>query len=532
MVGFTSILDKEESTYKNSRQNPVFLSDLNLNQVIEHIRFLWIEDVTPFFSYFPENEACENYRREVFGDIKKQAINEALFRFVEEMKKWSKAISEKDRVEMKLQKSVWQLWEIYHYCHAFEMLYEECSKENVQSEGFQTFLKYLEEYLTKDSVLAMKNRCYELAEKLNAIHLTVRLENDRIVVTQEEAESCYESFLKGAFGEGMEKFRSPFASHSNMTDLEKELFQMIYKKNSALFEELQHFSENYIQYGDDVLLRFKKEIGFYLSFYKFEKMMEKEGFVFSVPKVDETKEMQATGLFDLALAYVNSKQGKPVVSNDMIYHEGEHFFVVTGPNQGGKTTFARSLGQLVYFTKMGLDVPAAFANVHYFKDILSHFSVEESIETGHGKLKEELVRLSPMMKENAENVFLIINELFATAANYDACVMGRRVLERFQKQHCRGVYVTHLKELSEMDHMVSLCAQVEEIEVPTDDNANSGQNGKTKMKVKHVRKYKMIREQADDKGYADDLVEKHRLSYGQICERIERNRKDAKKGRD
>ena len=35
---------------------------------------------------------------------------------------------------------------------------------------------------------------------------------------------------------------------------------------------------------------------------------------------------------------------------------GERFFVLTGPNQGGKTTFARSLGQLVYFTRIGLDL--------------------------------------------------------------------------------------------------------------------------------------------------------------------------------
>ncbi len=145
--------------------------------------------------------------------------------------------------------------------------------------------------------------------------------------------------------------------------------------------------------------------------------------------------MSAVGLYDLALACT----GREVVTNDMFFKEQERFFVLTGPNQGGKTTFARSLGQLVYFSMMGLDVPAVSARVYRFPDILTHFSVEESVETGRGKLKEELTRLAPMMKDlGGRHAFVVINELFTTAANYDACIMGRRVLEHFLDKGCFG----------------------------------------------------------------------------------------------
>lgn len=185
--------------------------------------------------------------------------------------------------------------------------------------------------------------------------------------------------------------------------------------------------------------------------------------------------MYAHGLYDLALACAGHK----VVSNEMEFGWEERFYVLTGPNQGGKTTYARSLGQLVYFAKMGLDVPAVSAGVYRFTDILTHFSVEESIETGRGKLKEELTRLAPMMafqsggntrhengcseslygenfrgeRTHGENVccegfggenssgrpgkaFVIMNELFTTAANYDACIMGERVLKHFLTRDC------------------------------------------------------------------------------------------------
>ena len=125
--------------------------------------------------------------------------------------------------------------------------------------------------------------------------------------------------------------------------------------------------------------------------------MEKAGFAFAEPEVRLSGRMEAEGLYDLALALMSIGRGGKVVPNDFYLDPSEQFFVLTGPNQGGKTTFARSLGQLVFFTKLGLDVPAKSATVLYFSRILTHFSVEESVETGRGKLMDELVRLAPMM---------------------------------------------------------------------------------------------------------------------------------------
>lgn len=543
-MSFTSILDKAESTYKSRRQNAAYLQDLNLDQIIERIQFLWPEDITAYYQYFPENEACEKYRRDVYADVKKEAVREALTEFVSRMRERSKALANKAKVGPDMQKGVWHLWEVYHYCIGLEQLHgklggqaafavtgteggsEPPSETKAVSEGLQSFAEYLGNYLSDGQFAQMKTKCFALIRQLQNFHLVLKMENDRLFIGQEELEGAYETFLNKSFPETKEEFRSPFAAEPNMSNLEKEVFQMFSKKNSAFFEEVMNFYQACGQYADDTLLRFGHEIGFYLAFYKFEEMMRSEGFAFAAPEVNHRKEMQAAGLYDLALAYVNSRQNKEVVSNDMVYHEEERFFIVTGPNQGGKTTFARSLGQLVYFTKMGLDVPAVAANVPYFSDILSHFSVEESIETGHGKLKEELVRLEPMMKEDVKNAFVIVNELFTTAANYDACIMGKQVLEHFLKQGCRGVYVTHLKELSEGEAFVSLCALVESVEEPGDglEQAKEGQPIAAR-RIRNIRRYKMIRSEADYLGYAGDLVDKHRLSYEQIGARIKQKQK-------
>ena len=148
--------------------------------------------------------------------------------------------------------------------------------------------------------------------------------------------------------------------------------------------------------------------------------------------------------------------------------------------------------------KMGFDVPAEQANIPYFKTLMTHFSVEESVLSGCGKLKEELTRLVPMMKENYESAFIILNELFTTAANYDACIMGEKVLRHFIEKSYKGIYVTHLKELSELDtNVVSMRACIADNDY-------------------HRRTYKIIRDKAQDIAYAGDIVEKYQLTYEQL----------------
>lgn len=511
---FISILDKIDRGHEN-RTMPNFMLDLNLDQVVERIQFHWEDNIKELFYGFPVTEECEKYRRDVYSEIKRKSVRECLQNYVNQMRQWKRVKKNKMQVGEEIQKATWHLWEVYHYCIAFGNLYEDLCNETLYAEGFVGFFTYIKQYLMDENIVRMKNQAFAMIEKLQNLQVVLVMENNRIILLQEKAEDGYETFLKESFGEVKQKLRSPFATESNLSNLEQDLLTVLIKKNKKFFKDLTEFYENYKNYGDKVLLRFEKEIGYYLAFHKFKEIMEEKGFIFAIPTTDKGRKMEGVGVYDLALACINSRYDKGVVSNDVIYEAGEHFLVVTGPNQGGKTTFARSLGILVYFTKMGLEVPAVSANVPYYTDILTHFSVEESIETGRGKLQEELMRLSPMMQNYQKNAFVIINELFTTAANYDACIMGKRVLKHFMEQNCCGIYVTHLKELSEGDSRIaSFKAVVEATEVEEDGV----------RKVKNVRKFKIIRSVAEDKGYAGDLVDKYRLTYAQLKQRMKGGR--------
>ena len=600
---FTSILDLKESAYKE-KGLPAFYQDLNLDQVIERIRLDWGDEVSSFYYYFPADSDCEDYRREVFSDMKTGNLYDILCGFTGMMKRRREACAWKGEVKETLQKSVWHLREVGCYCDAFGQLLEKIEKLPLKSRGMRAFREYLGRYLSGAFYVKMQSQAVGLLKDMEGFRLVLTYENDRIAISQGEVEGSYDDFLATLFPGHGKHLASPFTAEVNLVELEEGLMKAFRKRNPDFFRGVEEFCAEYENYADGCLIRFSSEIGFYLSFYRFERKMQGRGYAFCEPvmlacpmgkdektyrgncnndmdKIRRDEEfvgnekisgtagagkareagarkdseaaagetagarkdseaaareaagarkdseaaareaagvrkdsgaaagetagagkdsaMQACGLYDLALACA----GKDMVANDTILYPEEKFFILTGPNQGGKTTFARSLGQLVYFAKMGLDVPASSAKMYRFTDILTHFCVEESVETGRGKLREELERLANIMAASLEEgafVFVVINELFTTAANYDACIMGKRVLDHFLAKGSRGIYVTHLSELAGEDpQLVSLRAMLDE-------------NG--------MRTFRIDRSRKDAPADAGSLVGKHGLTYGQLKERL------------
>lgn len=498
---FSSILNTGVSKYEGASGSSFYL-DLNIDQIIKRISIAWGEDISRYFSYFPANRDVEDYRREVYGDIKREGLFEALLNYVKTMQIRLETQQRKEDVSEENQKIVWHIREVGYYCRALTEVYEALQKAALSSRGFLALREKLKQDLANENFVKMQEQVNRLEGELSGFRLLLTYDKERFVVSEVMGteEGVYENFLTECFGPERKPLHNPFFADPELSYLETETIKIFRKKHPDFFQGAAAFYKQYQNYLQDVYLLLQKELAYYLGFMTFEKQMEGYGYVFCTPQTSDDGRMEAAGLYDLALACANHIEGKEVVDNDFAYFEGEHFFVLTGPNQGGKTTFARSLGQLVYFYKMGLDVPALSAKVPYFTELLTHFSVEESVETGRGKLKEELSRLSPMMNKELSGAFVVINELFTTAANYDACIMGKRVLEHFIGKQCMGIYVTHLKELAEEGNgIVSMRAMLNE---------------------KHIQTFHIARCEAEDLAYATNQVNKYRLTYEQLKERL------------
>ena len=496
-----SILGTSGTDY-DSAESEAFHQDLNILQVMDKLAAKWGRPVRRFFLYMPETREEEAFRRAVYGDVKKEAVYDALFSYTKNLAGVDSLRAEKEKVTDPMQKAVWRLREEDAYCNTYEELERALSAADLTSDGMQQFLLVLREYLGSDSYRGMREQTAKILGEIRGLRFIITYDKDRISVTPGEipGEGAYEEWLDGFAGGERTELQNPFFSQVSVSELERACIEMLKKKKPDFFRGLSEFAEHDGDYQAPVLKRFEQEVLFYLSYCTLQRDLERAGFAFATPGTDDTKRMEAKGLYDLALAVTSLADGRKVVANDFRYDEGERFFVLTGPNQGGKTTFARSLGQLVYICKMGLDVPAESANVPFFPGLQSHFSVEESVQSGRGKLMEELTRLAPMMRDRKRGSFVVINELFTTAANYDAQIMGKRVLEHFIKLGCMGIYVTHLKELADdRSGVVSLRAMLDE-------------NG--------IQTFEIRRGAAEDIACAANQVNKYRLTYEQLKERL------------
>jgi len=495
MFSLMNLAGTHETTHSS------FFQDLNLDQIIEKVTEDWGSDVQDLYLAVPEDLETEEYRREIFCDVRDEMTYSALMTFRRSMKEWKLCGERGEKVEDDLQKRVWRLRETECYASALETLKGEllaAQKESrLKSKGMRELLAFLTSLTAEAGYAQLRKETTELWEELAGFRILLTYEKERFTLVEGKGTGKYEGFLAECFPNHEKLFKSPFLASDDFSSLESEILRQFRKKHKDFFTRLEKYCKDARPYASEELQKLFPELGYYLSFAQFERKMSERGLLFCTPK---TGDLSATGLYDLALALVSAEENKEVVANDVLLLPKEDFFVLTGPNQGGKTTYARSLGQLIYFTKMGFDVPARSASVPHFQRLWTHFSVEESAETGRGKLMDELVRLKPMMTKEQEGSFIVINELFTTAANYDANVMGKRVLEFFTQHHCKGIYVTHLSELSKAgETIVSLRAGVDE---------------------KGRQTYEIQRSEARELAGANRQVEKYGLTYRQIKERF------------
>ncbi len=196
---------------------------------------------------------------------------------------------------------------------------------------------------------------------------------------------------------------------------------------------------------DDLLWFFRRlqdETAFYVGALNLHERLKTIGAPVAVPRAESpaTKDLNASGLYDPGLALT---LGRTVVGNDL-EADGSNLIVITGANQGGKTTFLRSVGIAQLLLQSGLFVPARSFRASVTTDLFTHFTRAEDATMRRGRLDDELARLDEVASAVRSGATVLLNESFASTNEREGSELAAGVVRALTEAGIRVVFVTHL----------------------------------------------------------------------------------------
>ena len=190
----------------------------------------------------------------------------------------------------------------------------------------------------------------------------------------------------------------------------------------------------------------RTELAFYVGCLNLADRLEAIDEPFCLPEVGERGEVgwTAAGLYDVCLSLTI---GGGVVGNDLD-GEGVDLVLITGANQGGKTTFLRSVGAAELMAGCGLFVPATAYSTAIRAGVFTHFRREEDADMQSGKLEEELTRMDAIIESLQPGSLVLCNESFATTNELEGSEIARQVVSGLLRGGVAVFFVTHLYEFA------------------------------------------------------------------------------------
>jgi len=491
-------------------QEPGCFADLNLDQVLASMTAGREEyELAPFFYTPVRDVAAVRYRQEVLRELERTAVSEVVGGFARRMRTMREHLAQADKLHYRLQQESLFLDAVGIYCQAVGALAGELSDLELGSRGFVALREHLANYIASDAFTSLAGETRERKEALAGITYSVHINGNRVRVNKYEGEADYsaevqETFAK--FKQGTVKgYQFKFSDWLNMNHVEAQILELVAQLYPDVFLALDDYCSRRRDYLDRTIGAFDREVQFYVAYLEYIERFGSAGLTFCYPRVsDRSKDVCADQAFDLALAGKLVPERSAVVCNDFYLTEAERILVVTGPNQGGKTTFARMFGQLHYLASLGYPVPGSRAQLFLPDRVFTHFEVEEELATLRGRLEDELFRIHKVLQQATSSSIVIMNESFSSTTLNDALFLGTEVIERIIELGSLSVYVTFVDELASLsDATVSMVSTV----LP--DNPAE-------------RTYRIVRKTADGLAYAAAIAEKYELTYESLSSRFVR----------
>lgn len=182
------------------------------------------------------------------------------------------------------------------------------------------------------------------------------------------------------------------------------------------------------------------QMGFYLGAINIKSQMVRFNIDYCYPETDEENRLRYEELRELILSF--SLNGRTVANTGRL--DDKQLVIITGANQGGKSTFLRSLGVAQVMMQCGLIVAAKRYRSPIQTSIYTHFTRREDSAMNSGRLDEELRRMDRIVNGLTKGSLVLLNESFATTTEKDGSAIAYGIVKALKEAGVKVYTVTHL----------------------------------------------------------------------------------------
>jgi DNA mismatch repair protein MutS len=234
-----------------------------------------------------------------------------------------------------------------------------------------------------------------------------------------------------------------------MDPLFRDLAQVLDSVCQPIAQALRHYDTLHSGF----LSTLRDDLTFYLAAVRLMERLRSRGLPVCRPEIapmtQRVCELQEAYSLNLALHQIrHADDSARIITNDVHLGDNGRIGILTGPNQGGKTTYTQMVGLCQILAQTGIWVPAARARISPVDNIYTHFPVEEQVAKGTGRFGDEAQRLSVIFSHGTRHSLVLLNESLASTNSGESLYIAQDIVRVLRRLGARAIFATHLHELA------------------------------------------------------------------------------------
>ncbi|MCL2070842.1 MAG: hypothetical protein FWH07_01235 [Oscillospiraceae bacterium] len=410
------------------------------------------------------------------------------------------------------------------YIYSIEKLHEiyNTSYTTLKSTGLKKLMDLFEEtYHSKNFIKVRHEVDYlrqALANGIKSITVAINLDDEMNPVQAVLLSTNRKHYReKGLFDSFMNKEVPENITTNSLTSMYDRNGALDYT-NKKIFDEINKISCDYRKRMNVALVSFAKsnaeyvmdlapQIDFYSGARKLIELMANRGLTMCRPEIAPIDERVTllNETYDLVFAhkYKPGKSEDKIVTNTCEMDNEGRIFILTGPNNGGKTTYVRGIGICNILAQAGLHVPAKTARISPVDYIFTHFPKEEEVGVNTSRFTNECKDLKNTAENATKYSLLLLNESISSTTPTECLYVAQEMMKIFCYIGVRGLFATHMLDLAYQSNEINLEVKGESklgsITVGRDENGE--------------RDYKVVKGLPQKSSYAIDIFDKYGINY-------------------